>query len=169
MGQLARLLANGILPTFFWQVLSNYTQAYNELIEITPAGDYGPVLVPPAVFELVAPWYNTHIWSPPTPRVPTGALSASFDSLAAEVAYQSGPEPVVLDNVLSQHALDALLHFTRDATIWHQVNPGGYLGAYFQEGFSCPLLLQIIEELREALPNVIGELPLVMLWGYKYA
>ncbi len=44
----------------------------------------------------------------------------------------------------------------------------GYLGAYFQEGFNCPLILQVVDELRAKLPTVIGDLPLTMMWGYKY-
>jgi|EP01043_Picozoa_sp_COSAG02_P043253 hypothetical protein len=28
--------------------------------------------------------------------------------------------------------------------------------------------MQIVEELRKLLPNVIGHLPLVQLWAYKY-
>eukprot|EP01047_Picozoa_sp_COSAG01_P017822 COSAG01_NODE_952_length_12499_cov_84.157661_4_plen_78_part_00 len=50
---------------------------------------------------------------------------------------------MVVDNVLSPLALQSLLRFTRDATIWHEVN-AGYLGAYFEEGFNCPLLLQVL-------------------------
>jgi hypothetical protein len=69
--------------------------------------------------------------------VRTGALSETFDSHAAEAVYHTGLEPVVLDNVLSQPALDALLRFMREATIWHEINPAGYLGAYIQEGLCC--------------------------------
>jgi hypothetical protein len=37
-------------------------------------------------------------------------------------------------------------------------------------GFNCPLLLQIAEELSEALPRVIGDrYPLRQLWGFKNA
>ena len=40
----------------------------------------------------------------------------------------------------------------------------------FQDGFNCPLLVQIAEELRAALPRVIRlDLPARQIWGYKYA
>jgi hypothetical protein len=44
----------------------------------------------------------------------------------------------------------------------------GRLGAFFRDGFNCPLLLQVAEELRRALPRVIGDrYPLRQLWGFK--
>ena len=35
--------------------------------------------------------------------------------------------------------------------MWHQANQGS-LGAYWEEGLNCPLLVQVVEELRVALP-----------------
>ena len=44
------------------------------------------------------------------------------------------------------------------------------LGAFFQDGFNCPLLLQIAEEIRDALPRVIGNrYPLRQIWASKNA
>ena len=40
--------------------------------------------------------------------------------------------------------------------------------AYFDDGFSPKVLLQVVEELRGALPNVIGDLNLKTAWAYKY-
>ena len=56
-----------------------------------------------------------------------------------------------------------------DLTVWsgNRYNHGR-LGAFFHDGFNCPLLLQIAEELQEALPRVIGRrYPLQQLWGFK--
>ena len=42
------------------------------------------------------------------------------------------------------------------------------LGAFFRDGFNCPLLLQIAEELRDCFPRMIGDShPLRQLWGFK--
>lgn len=49
---------------------------------------------------------------------------------------------VVLDDVLSPPALAGLLAFAQQATVWHEAK-NGYLGAYFDEGWNCPLLLQV--------------------------
>jgi len=130
-GQIARLLASGELPSAFWPVLTNYTLALAELQrrhnnESNLRRERGvsevfntaaPAIVSPDLFEMLAPWYNTHLWSPPTPRLPGGALSSSLDGAAAEEEYQRGQDPVVLDGVLSDEALASLVRFARDATV----------------------------------------------------
>ena len=73
----------------------------------------------------------------------------------------------MLDEVLSKQALAALLRFAREATVWHDPN-NGYLGAYFEEGWTNPLLLQLVEELRFVFPAIVGDLPLEQMWAYKY-
>jgi hypothetical protein len=35
-------------------------------------------------------------------------------------------------------------------------------------GFCCPLLLQIAQELRQRLPGLLGRQPLSLAWAYKY-
>src|SRR5262249_50648091 len=45
----------------------------------------------------------------------------------------------------------------------------GRLGAFFVDGFTAPVLLQIAEEVRTALPRVIGDHPLRQLWAFKNA
>lgn len=42
------------------------------------------------------------------------------------------------------------------------------MGAYVDDGFDCPLLLQIAEELRAAMPELLANSPLRSLWAYKY-
>ena len=59
------------------------------------------------------------------------------------------------DGFLSDEALEELYEWCLDATVWFDAKPG-YLGAYFDDGFSPKVLLQVVEELRVALPNVVG-------------
>ena len=54
-----------------------------------------------------------------------------------------------------------------EATVWFDVKPG-YLGAYLNDGFAPPALPALVAELRAALPRVVGALPLVNAWAYKY-
>ncbi len=42
------------------------------------------------------------------------------------------------------------------------------VGTKVSEGFSCPLLFQIIDEFRRRLPNVIGKAVLRNAWSYRY-
>lgn len=104
-----------------------------------------------------------------TPRAER-ALSDGWDPRAVEREYLDNPPGVVVvDDVLSPDSLEALRAFCLESTVWsgnHYAH--GRLGAFFESGFNCPLLLQIAEEFRDALPGVIGERhPLRQLWGFK--
>ena len=43
-----------------------------------------------------------------------------------------------------------------------------YLGAYINDGFAPPALPALVAELCAALPSIVGTLPLVNAWAYKY-
>ena len=65
---------------------------------------------------------------------------------------------------ISQFAFDAGL----DATVWFDTKPG-YLGAYFDDAFTPPALLRVIQALRTALPRIVGDKELKTAWAYKRA
>jgi tetratricopeptide (TPR) repeat protein len=90
---------------------------------------------------------------------------------AREVAIrwrQSDPPLVVIDDLLTEEALDGLRRFCRGSTMWRRPYKNGYLGAMPETGFACPLLAQIADELREVFPTVIGDHGLRRTWGFKY-
>jgi tetratricopeptide (TPR) repeat protein len=90
---------------------------------------------------------------------------------AANVARQwhtSTPKVVVIDNFLTDEALAGLQRFCRDSNSWRTVYRDGYLGAFPEQGFVCPLLAQIAEELRDAFPAIFRGHPLRYLWAFKY-
>ncbi|MFG3266403.1 tetratricopeptide repeat protein [Streptomyces bobili] len=104
-----------------------------------------------------------------TPRV-DHALSSSWDATAVERQYlDQPPGVVVIDDFLTNEALERLNLFCLESTVWSGNRYAhGRLGAFFIDGFNCPLLLQIAEELQQALPRVIGHrYPLRQLWGFK--
>ena len=74
---------------------------------------------------------------------------------------------MVVDDFLTQDALERLWRFCLDATVWYQVKRG-YLGAYLVDGFATALALQIADELRARLPGIFGPHRLEQLWAYKY-
>jgi len=78
------------------------------------------------------------------------------------------PQIVVIDNLLTQGALEKLRRFCMDSTVWRQVYEGGYLGAFPEHGFAPPLLAQIAEELRATYPAIIENHPLLHFWAFKY-
>jgi tetratricopeptide (TPR) repeat protein len=81
---------------------------------------------------------------------------------------QTDPPIVVIDNLLTEDALEGLRRFCWGSTIWRRPYKSGYLGAISETGFACPLLAQIADELREVFPTVIGDHGLRRTWGFKY-
>jgi hypothetical protein len=61
-----------------------------------------------------------------------------------------------------------LRRFCLESTIWYDVSAVGDLGASLEEGFCCPLLLQIAEEIREKFPSIYGEHYFSTCWSYRY-
>lgn len=103
------------------------------------------------------------------PRVDR-ALSPAWDRAQVQQRYlKSRPNVVVIDDFLSPEALQSLLRFCRESTIWASNRYAhGRLGSLFFTGFNAPLVLQIAEEIRDAFPLLIGERhPLRQLWAFK--
>jgi tetratricopeptide (TPR) repeat protein len=89
----------------------------------------------------------------------------------AEVAEQwrrGSPKIVVIDDFLINEALDSLRKFCWGSTVWRRVYKDGYLGAFPEFGFACPLLAQIADELPHRYPAVFLSHPLSQLWAFKY-
>jgi hypothetical protein len=98
------------------------------------------------------------------------AFSDAWDRDAIQQTYVDSPSGVVVvDNFLTDEALKALQRFCLRSTIWFGNRYlHGRLGTFFYGGFNCPLLLQIAEEIRQALPDVIGfHHPLRHVWAFK--
>jgi hypothetical protein len=117
----------------------------------------------------IAETYNRLLHVRDTPRV-SQALSTGWDPAAVEEQYlANAPGVVYVDGFLTEEALDDLYRFCLESTVWFGNRYAyGRLGAFLQDGFVCPLLMQIAEELREALPRLIGDrYPLRQMWGFK--
>jgi hypothetical protein len=114
--------------------------------------------------------YNRLLHLPESGRVAGDALAADTDFSLADARYaDTRPAPVVIDNALSPDALSGLQRLCRNATIWFEVKDhGGHIGAYFEEGLGCDLLVQIAEGLRRRLPRSLSHLRLAQLWAYKH-
>ena len=73
----------------------------------------------------------------------------------------------VIDDALSDHALQNLRRQLVESTVWYDAKRG-HLGAYLEDGLASSLLLQVVEEFGKALPAIVGPKRLVQAWGYKY-
>jgi len=102
-------------------------------------------------------------------RVPGRAVNA--DMSRGEIAHRwqtSSPQVAVIDNLLTDKALEQLRNYCWRSTMWHKSYPNGYLGAMPEHGFACPLVAQIADELRSTYPAIVGEHPLLQWWAFKY-
>jgi len=165
--QLSYLQTVGILDSQFDTYISRYRD-----IAHTLAADGGPdarAVPDDDSYQLIRDIYNRLLYVRPTPRVER-ALSKAWSPAAIEDEYiQRRPGIAVIDQFLTRDALDELRAFCVESTVWfHNRYAHGRLGAFFQDGFNSALLLQIAEEVRAALPRVIGDrYPLRQMWGFK--
>ena len=101
-------------------------------------------------------------------RLPGPAINPANAAHIAAQWRDNRPQVVVVDNLLTPEALEKLQRFCWGSTVWHKVYDEGYLGAMPDGGFSCPLLAQIADELRDIFPTIFQEHGLRYLWGFKY-
>ena len=113
--------------------------------------------------------YNRALHSREAEEIAAGALHPSFSGTDVQAGYQNNaPGIAVIDDLLSPAALQALSRQMLESTIWHDCEHiPGFLAAYFEDGLASPLLLQIVDELRAALPEIVGPHPLTQAWAFK--
>ncbi|MBN36449.1 MAG: hypothetical protein CMM46_17055 [Rhodospirillaceae bacterium] len=166
--QLRYLRRRDILPPQYDETITAHEAALDALG--TPEADTHMVPLPLAASPTLAPFYNRLVHRDPGAALDGPAVSPDFDGAAAEAMYRDhAPGIAWADGLLTPEALDALRRFCLESTIWYEFRyDNGYLGAFQEEGFSCPLILQIAEELRRAMPGVVGPHALRKTWGFKY-
>lgn len=119
--------------------------------------------------QTIGKTYNRIVHVRHTPRVER-VFSGKWDANTVENQYLDRPLGlVIVDDFLSEEALESVRLFCLESTVWTGNRyANGRFGAFFHDGFNCPLLLQIAEELRQALPRIIiDRYPLRQLWGFK--
>jgi tetratricopeptide (TPR) repeat protein len=166
--QFRHLRKGGVVPPVFDDAVRLY-EATLEALDSPPA-DTHMVPLPAATRTAITPLYNRMVHRDPGAALDGPAVSPAFDGAAAERQYRDNPPGIAWgDGLLTPEALYALRRFCLNSTIWYEFRyDNGYLGAFQEEGFSCPLLLQIAEELRAAMPNVVGPHTLRKTWAFKY-
>jgi len=166
--QLEYLIDGTVLPSSARGTLAAYRSAVEDLPE-APLGTH-IVDLPSEHRARLAPTYNRLVHRAPAPALGGGAVNVALDRTAIEADYQrNGPGFTHVDGFLTPAALESLRRFCLESTIWYQFRyANGYLGAFMDDGFCCPLLLQIADELRNALPGIFKDHTLRKLWAFKY-
>ena len=101
------------------------------------------------------------------PQIPGGALNPNLDRRAIEEQFHHQGW-VYFDSFLNPRALSALQAFCTRTSIWFEKKFQYEVGASLRNGFCCPLLLQIGEELRHAFPSIFGPHLFSGCFSYKY-
>jgi hypothetical protein len=165
--QFAYLRRRGVLGPEFIAIEEKYRHIASQLK--ATGGDTG-VTLNAVDHPDINPVYNRIVHIRTSPRV-SRALCGQWNASSLEDEYLSSPPGiVVVDDFLSHECLRELQLFCLESTVWLTNRYArGRLGAFFQDGFNCPLLLQIAQELRAALPRVIGDrYPLRQMWAFKH-
>ena len=167
--QLRHLCSESLLPADAESFVEAFESVLAELDAAAPGN--APVRLEADQRRRLAPVYNRVVALDPGARVEGEAIARGWDRAGVARAY-AADRVAVIDGLLTPEALAAMRRFCLDSTIWfdtsHALGERGYIGADGIEGFACPLLFQIAEGLRSALPQVIGDLPLAKFWAFKY-
>lgn len=162
--QLQFLLKGRYLPPSFKRI----EQVYAQLLERYTGQQ--EIRLSKAQHREILLVHKRNFYVSPVPAFPDEVLNPELDFERLEFDYLNRqPSVISVDTFLRTDALEALLHFCQKSSIWHDDNrPGGYLGAYMDDGFNCELLYQVAHELREVMPKVFEGAPLKHMWAYKY-
>jgi Tfp pilus assembly protein PilF len=161
--QLSYLVDQQLLPGSLTTVIAEHRAL------LAQAGDDRTFEIAPADWPGLAAQYNRLTYLRETPSRPEGALAAGWDGAAVECDYRAHrPGFTWFDGLLTADARRELWRFCVESTIWFQMTFRNEVSATLFNGFCCPLLLQIAQELRQRLPGLLGGQPLSLAWAYKY-
>lgn len=173
--QLEYLIDREILPGWYRNVLG----AYQHVLSASPYSETPHSWSVEQEFQLnpdqisyIRPFYRRVLHIADAPALPDGALNRCRDFKRVQEDYYSRPAPysmVVLDDFLTPEALQLILNYCLESTIWHNDAQQGrnYIGAYHGSGFACPLVQQIAEETQVLMPRIFGEEKLEQVWAYR--
>jgi Flp pilus assembly protein TadD len=162
--QLRYLIARGLISGDFETTVAAYESVLAEI------GNLPLVALTPAQARLLAPSYNRVVHRRrPAPQDGPAINPGLDDADIVRRFKETRPGIVWVDDVLTAEALEELYRFCLESTVWFDYrHPAGYVGSMLDDGFNCPLLMQIAEELPRRLPSLFGAAKLVQLWAFKY-
>ena len=165
--QLEHLVGLKLLPLQYLNEVSEYRRIISLIPPNDPRGALTINLRPEDAAKI--PSYRRAVFIDDKPRVQGGALAARSAVDIADIQRRYHEDGVVyIDNVLSESTLQSLYEFGTRSTMYFVDKASGYVGAYIEEGFNTPLLMQVSEEFRTMFPSIFAESPLQMSWAYNY-
>lgn len=166
--QLHWLIANRVET----ERLQHLLPAFERVTRAVVARADGAQVVPlePAEISALAPGYNLLLHRPAAPRIAGSALDPGIDWRLVEQRYAANAPGITwIDGLLKPDVLATLRTYCLGATMWFRYRfAKGYVGAFWDDGFAAPLLLQIAEDLRRAAPTIFGRSLIRKVWAFKY-
>jgi len=101
-------------------------------------------------------------------RLQTRAVNTHNEAAVTQAWRAAHPRIVVIDDLLTTEALEALRRYCRGSDVWRTAYSQGYLGAFPESGFAAPLLAQVAEELSATFSEIFAGHPLRYHWAFKY-
>ena len=165
--QFEYLMHKGLLPATFTEVVA----AYQELLTVFEQAN-GPMRVrplPPKDSARIGDTYNRLVYQSSRGHDCERPLNPAVEWQAVVADYQRNqPGLTYVDELLQPHALQALYEYCLESTVWYDFRHDGYVGAYVDDGLDNPLLFRIAEDLRTAMPELLGDHPVRFIWAYQY-
>jgi len=137
--------------------------------ELAVSGDDDIVRLSDDQMARLGETYNAPFHVIDAPEIAGVAVNPGLDAAAIAAAYRANAPGVAwFDDLLTDRALALLLRFLLQSTIWFDYSHiGGFLAAYLEDGLASPLILQIADELRAALPDIFAGHALTQMWAFK--
>jgi tetratricopeptide (TPR) repeat protein len=127
-----------------------------------------PTKLTNADLERLGETFNTAINVRDAPEIVDGATASRPDRKHVVRAFSEGPGALYFDDLLTPSAFASLRRYLLESTIWHDfTHIGGFVASYLEDGLACPLLLQVADELRTNLSELLGDYPLTQAWAFK--
>jgi tetratricopeptide (TPR) repeat protein len=102
-------------------------------------------------------------------RIAGGAVNPANATPALFAKWRAAaPQYVVLEDFLTPGALSKLRVYCAESTIWRRNYEAGYIGATPPDGFACPLLAQIVEEIQTLYADIFRPHAFYYLGAFKY-
>lgn len=106
-------------------------------------------------------------WDPAGKEVPKRTLRAKPAELKSLEDSFAASGHAVAEKLLTERSLKQLKRFLQASTFYFYPRGGFHLLALLEDGLASPLLAQVVDGLRNALPNVVGQHPLTGIKAWK--
>jgi len=153
------------------KALVAYKKVQNELATRTATGEGSEVTLSASQWKLLRPYYNRILYLPPQKdyRLPSDQYATRDfkpeESIQLGESFQTSGF-VVIDDVMTAAARESLLRYGDLGTIWFDTKPSA-IGAPIDTGLIPPVLAQFIDQLRDSLPDLFCQYPLIQGWAIK--